>query len=139
MLVYLDSSALVKRVIDEPESDALAAVLRAAVDRGDRLACSTLGWIEIARALRSRLDHEDPRTIAELTEVAMSGVDEAGIDAEVASVARRIGPPALRTLDAIHLATAVLLDADEVWAYDERLLAAAEGLGLVTRSAVRDG
>ena len=41
-------------------------------------------------------------------------------------------PPRLRMLDAIHLATALYVDADEVVAYDRRLLDAAEEQGLST-------
>ena len=52
----------------------------------------------------------------------------------VVSLARRIGPITLRSLDAIHLATATLIDADLVIAYDERLLLAAEELGFATAS-----
>jgi hypothetical protein len=48
----------------------------------------------------------------------------------VVSLARRIEPNVLRTLDAIHLATAVLLDVDAVLTYDERLALAARHNGL---------
>jgi uncharacterized protein len=134
VLIYVDSSALLKRVIAEAESTAIDGATHAAIHAGAVIASSTLAWVEVTRALRSRLDSVDPRRIARLSDDALSGVQEAPITTEVAAVARRIVPPALRSLDAIHLATATLLEADEVWAYDRRLLDAADGLGLVTVS-----
>ncbi|WP_136707411.1 type II toxin-antitoxin system VapC family toxin [Agromyces sp. H66] len=134
MLIYVDSSALLKRAVQEAESAAVDAALESAVAAGDVIASSTLAWIEVTRALRTRLDSTDPRLIARLSDHALSGLQEAPIVPEVTAVARRIGPPTLRSLDAIHLATATLLEADEVWAYDRRLLDAADGLGLVTVS-----
>jgi PIN domain len=53
------------------------------------------------------------------------GVVERPIAADVVGLARRIGPHVLRSLDAIHLATAILVDADALITYDERLAAAA--------------
>jgi len=52
----------------------------------------------------------------------------------VVGVARRLGPSSLRSLDAIHLATASIMAADVVIAYDGRLLRAAEELGFRTLS-----
>lgn len=132
MLIYLDSSAMIKRSIHEAESAPLVDAMQAALAAGHAFVSSTLAWVEVSRALRSRPDGTPPAEIVALTEVALSGVGEAPITAQVASIARRIGPPTLRTLDAIHLATATIHDVDEVWAYDKRLLDAAEELGLAT-------
>lgn len=52
----------------------------------------------------------------------------------VISVARRVAPARLRSLDAIHLATAIVLDVDEVIAYDERLIGACRHNGLAVRA-----
>ncbi|UOE43447.1 type II toxin-antitoxin system VapC family toxin [Agromyces larvae] len=134
MLVYLDSSALIKRAIREPGSEAFVLALGAEQARGSQLVSASLAWVEVSRALRSRLDDADPVVIARLTEVALSGIDEAPQASEVVSVARRIGPPALRSLDSIHLATATLLDADEIWSYDLRLVQVADELGFTTRA-----
>jgi uncharacterized protein len=132
MLIYLDSSAMIKRSIDEAESRPLVAAMQDALANGHVFVSSTLAWVEVSRALRTRLDATPPAEIIALTEVALSGVGEAPITPQVASVARRIGPRALRALDAIHLATATIHDVDEVWAYDRRLLDAAEELGIAT-------
>lgn len=61
-----------------------------------------------------------------MAEIASCGIAECPITDAVVSLARRTGPLALRTLDAIHVATATLVDCDLVLAYDQRLLAAAE-------------
>jgi predicted nucleic acid-binding protein len=118
MRVYLDSSALIKRVIDEQESGALVDFLDSHYQQADLLASSSLAWVEVSRAVLARAK---PAKAGELIEDAMSGVDERPISAEVVSVARRIEPLVLRSLAAIHLATAVLIDADLVVTYDDRL------------------
>jgi predicted nucleic acid-binding protein len=123
--VYVDSSAVLKRSVVEAESDAVEEVLGHHIDDGDPLVSSSLAWIEVSRALRSRLDGEDHDVINEAIEDALSGIAERPIAADVVSLARRIGPNVLRSLGAIHLATAILVDADVVITYDDRLAAAA--------------
>jgi len=119
MRVYVDSSALVKRVIQEGESDSLTDTLDEHYQRGDLLASSSLAWVEVSRVLLARA--KSVETAGDLIEAAMSGIDERSMSADVISVARRIEPLVLRSLDAIHLATAVLIDADLVMTYDARL------------------
>lgn len=130
MRIYLDSSALIKRTIFEAESGALIDALERHRADGDMLVSSSLAWVEVTRALRTRLDHESPTTIAELTDVALSGIAEFPLDARMVALARRVGPPVLRTLDALHLAAATLLDADMMVVYDNRLATAAGELGI---------
>jgi predicted nucleic acid-binding protein len=128
--VYVDSSALIKRAVAEAESEAVEEALAQHVDDEDALVSSTLAWIEISRALRARLDGEDHDVVTEAIDDALSGIAERPISADVVSLARRIEPNLLRSLDAIHLATAVLLDADTVLTYDDRLAEAARYNGL---------
>jgi len=123
--VYVDSSALIKRVVIEAESDALEETLQLHVGNSDALLSSSLAWIEVSRALRGRLEGMHRDGVAAAVEDSLSGVGERPITPDVVSLARRIGPAVLRSLDAIHLATAVLLDADVVLTYDDRLAAAA--------------
>jgi len=130
--IYVGSSALIKRVVAEPESDVLVSYLEQCVGDGNVLVSSSLAWVEVTRALRTRLDHEHPSTITELADVALSGISEFSLDARVVALARRIGPPILRTLDALHLASATLLDADVMVVYNQRLAAAADELGIRT-------
>ena len=53
MRIYVDSSALIKRVIDEPESDALDEALERHVAADDVLVASSLAWVEVTRAIRA--------------------------------------------------------------------------------------
>lgn len=131
--VYLDSSALVKRTIREAESGALNRTLTTSLDRGVLLVTSALAVVEVNRALRRRpVDAGDDAHTAEAIEVVRSGVYERPITAEVLSLAAHLGPDALRSLDAIHLATAVLLAVDVVVTYDDRLARACRHNGFTT-------
>lgn len=134
MLIYVDSSALVKRALQEVESARLVDTLAAHAESGVRLFTSALGTIESTRIIRQRLDELDPSTVVDLISTAMSGIIEFPITDTVVSMASRLGPSTLRSLDAIHLATATLVNADLVCAYDQRLLRAANELGFRTIS-----
>ncbi|WP_328524474.1 type II toxin-antitoxin system VapC family toxin [Kribbella sp. NBC_00359] len=134
MRVYMDSSALIKRVIVEQESTDLVDFLDAHYQQADLLASSSLAWVEVSRAVLARA--KAPATAGDLIDGAMSGIDERPMTAEVVSVARRIEP--LRSLDAIHLATAVLIDADLVVTYDDRLADACRRNSLAVASPGRE-
>jgi predicted nucleic acid-binding protein len=122
--VYLDSSALVKLIVPEAETGALLAYL---ADH-PRQVTSRLAHVEVARAAARLGLAEAPRVDAVLAQVSVSE-----LDAEVAALAARVGPVALRTLDAIHLATALRLAGvlATVVTYDARQAEAAGSLGLV--------
>lgn len=132
MRIYLDSSALVKLAFAEPESSAVRSHLADRVASGDQLVSSSLAWVEVGRAVRSRADIDASALVATATDAAMEGVDEIRLTEQVVSVGRRIGPPTLRSLDAIHVASALVAAADLLIAYDHRLLTAAEELGIET-------
>lgn len=132
MRVYLDSSALIKREIDEQYSTELIATVRAFGQAGDQMVTSLLTTIEVSRVIRSRLESVPPAVVVEAIETALSGVTECDITDQVIGIARRLGPSTLRSLDAIHLATATQFDVDLVVGYDVRLLAAASELGFRT-------
>ncbi len=121
-LAYVDSSALTKLVVAEAES---AGMLRWYVE-SERLACSRLGVIETRRAsARQGSDREQlDRVLRSFTVLE--------IDDVVATAAATITPASLRTLDAIHLATAIGLgtEMDAFVTYDDRLAEAARSLGL---------
>jgi len=120
-LVYLDSSALVKLVVREPESAALVAFLHGHAER----VSSALALSEVPRALRRAGFGTSERRRARqvLSRVALVDVDRRALAAAAA-----LDPPTLRTLDAIHLATALALreDLTALVTYDRRLSAAAE-------------
>ncbi len=134
MRVYFDSSALIKRSVQEAESDAVEAAFDRYVSEGAVIISSSLAWVEVSRALRTRLGigsyGEDE--IHDAVEGALAGVAERLITGEVIGLARRVAPPLLRTLDAIHIATAIVLDVDEVVVYDDRLIDACRSNGLTT-------
>lgn len=134
MRVYFDSSALLKRTLEEAESDALENEAQRLVKDGSSLLSSSLAWVEVSRSLRARLDVESPGVIAELIDATLADIVASPISSEVIDIARRLGPSTIRSLDAIHLATAILVSADLVCAYDQRLLTAASELGFRTIS-----
>ncbi|HET7398153.1 MAG TPA: type II toxin-antitoxin system VapC family toxin [Intrasporangium sp.] len=124
-LTYLDTSALVKLVVAEPESDALASWLD---ERAHDLLCtSVIGKVELLCAARRR----GPQTLAAATTM-VAELALVPADAIVLELAATIDPAGLRTLDALHLASAAGLGADlaHLVAYDTALVASAETLGL---------
>jgi uncharacterized protein len=118
---YLDSSALVKLVAEEAESSALRAAL------GDGLVTSSnLARTEVMRAARQK-----ERSVVVRAQELLSSVDLIQLDDELLDLAGELEGP-IRSLDAIHLASALELD-DELEAvvtYDARMARAAEALGL---------
>lgn len=124
--LYLDSSAFVKVVVEESESPALRAYLAAS---GARRVSSALLRAEVLRAVR----HLGPDALATVRE-GLRRVDLVGIDDRILDSAGTLEPQLLRTLDAIHLATALAVgdDLDSVVTYDERMVAAARLIGLTT-------
>ncbi|MFC9694047.1 type II toxin-antitoxin system VapC family toxin [Kribbella sp. NPDC056951] len=136
MHVYVDSSALLKRVFAEQESAELLSFLDGHYQQDDVLATSSLGLVEVSRSVLSRA--RTPIAAGDLIDEAMSGIDERPMTADVVSVARRVEPLILRSLDAIHLATAVLIDADVVVTYDDRLADACRRNSLAVAMPGRD-
>jgi predicted nucleic acid-binding protein len=112
----------VKLVVEESESSALIGALQ-----GRRpYLTSVVGEIEIVRACRRA--NVPPGQVDQLQE----GLVILALDDEVGRLAAEIGQPTLRTIDAVHLATALSLrdDLDEFVTYDVRLAAAAQDAGL---------
>src|SRR5680860_1736192 len=95
MRVYVDTSALLKRVFAERESPALVSFLVEHVEAGTALASSSLAWIEVSRAVRAYAGSQDTRPDEDLVEIAVSGLLEKPISSEVVALARRIGPRAV--------------------------------------------
>jgi uncharacterized protein len=120
VLIYLDSSALVKLVVTEPESEALLELLGAWPDR----VSSTLALTELPRAIRRAGLGAAERRRAHQVLARVALVD---VDRRILTTAASLDPPVLRTLDAIHLATAIALGEDlgGLVTYDARLSAAA--------------
>jgi len=127
-VIYLDTAALVKLIRVEPETAALVAWLN---DRREHpLAASALVEVEVPRALR----RSQPSALGAVAG-ALSRLYRIEINAAVRATAGAYVEPELRSLDAIHLATAELLAASgqplqAFVTYDKRLAAAAGTAGL---------
>jgi predicted nucleic acid-binding protein len=130
-LFYADASALVKLVRDEPESEALRAFLADA----DVVSCE-LVLTELPRAIRRAAAHDPRLPLKTLITRAGELVDALGLlrlDRALLAAAGALAEPALRALDAIHVAAAVELSPlDAFVSYDERQSAAARLAGLRT-------
>lgn len=124
-MIYADSSALMKLVREEDETADLAAWLRAQPEQP--VITSELGRVELLRAAR----RAGPAAHSEAHAV-INDVDLVPLDRAVQDLACDLGDPSLRTLDALHLASAILMR-DQLTAfvaYDHRLLDAAKAAGL---------
>jgi predicted nucleic acid-binding protein len=120
---YVDSSAIVKLAVKEPETGALRRYLR----RHRVLVSSALARTEVARALLPF-----GSSVVTRGEDVLRRIDLVRINARILRSAGSMEPADLRSLDAIHLATAVRLGNDlaAVCTYDDRMADAAVGLGL---------
>lgn len=124
-MIYLDSCALVKLAVEEAESSALRAWLD---DRPDvpRLS-SSLIRVELPRSIM----RSQPGAILQARAV-VARTRRIAMTTEILDVATMLQPAALRSLDAIHLASAFAIH-DRLTAfvsYDERLADAARAAGL---------
>jgi predicted nucleic acid-binding protein len=128
-VLYLDASAIVKLVTPEPETAALVEVVA-----GDPLIVSSaLARTEVSRAaLRARIG---PGRVAPVLDgIAFVPIDEAILDG-----AGMLQPRTLRSLDTVHLASALSIrsELDAVVVYDERFARAAKRAGLPVSSPGR--
>jgi len=123
LTAYLDASALVKLIAPEDESTAMAAF----VTEHRSQSTSVVGLVEVRRAAARRPGVAEARVEDVLARIA--GV---ALEPSILTAAATIEPPTLRTLDAIHLASAAALSADlEAFVtYDRRLAEAARALGM---------
>ena len=122
-MVYLDSSALVKLVVVEPESSALRGYLAAEPER----ASCALARVEVIRAVRPH----GPSTVSRAQRL-LQRLNLVEVDDELLEAAAALDPRILRSLDAIHVAAAQLLGEEltAVVTYDRRMAAAAQLLDL---------
>ena len=132
-LLYADASALVRLVRDEPES----ASLRAFSADAD-IVSSELALTEVPRAVRRAAARDARLTLDVLIGRAGDTLDAVALlplDRALLLAAGALAEPALRALDAIHIASAVDLGPlDGFVTYDERQAAAARLAGLRTIS-----
>jgi predicted nucleic acid-binding protein len=122
-ITYVDASAIVKLVVRERESAALRRYLR----RHGAPVSSALARTEVMRAVL-------PFGAAALRRAreVLGRFELVRVNDRVLATAGELEPPELRSLDAIHLATACMLGASlgRVVTYDSRMAAGAKALGL---------
>ena len=120
--VYVDSSALVKLAVREPESDALRKHLR----RRRPWVSSALARTEVLRSLLAAGEEAVAAGRA-----VLARCDLVRLNDRVLNLAGTLRPPELRSLDAIHLATLERLrdEISELVVYDERMADSARQLG----------
>lgn len=120
--LYIDTSAALKLVLDEPESAALVAHLDR--QRPELLAC----WL-LETELRRAAVREPALTQTAVSDL-LEGVALHGVPASLFREAGLLPGPHLRSLDALHLAAALRLGVDRLLTYDVRMASAARELGL---------
>lgn len=133
-MIYLDSSALLKLLFEESESEALAVWIseRASIP----MVSSEVAKVEVIRAAR-RLD----ANAVPAARALVSQLDLIPISGGLIEEAADAGEPLLRTLEAMHLASVLSIRAHltAFVAYDNRLATAAQGVGVeVTRPSTEN-
>jgi uncharacterized protein len=128
--LYLDSSAFVKVIVEEPGSIALREYLAA---ESARFVSSALLRTEAQRAVRQQGPEVRGAVRAGLRRIELIAIDDRILDA-----AGTLEPQILRTLDAIHVASALAVGDDlvAIVTYDGRMIDAAGQLGLPTATPV---
>ncbi|MFP3578759.1 type II toxin-antitoxin system VapC family toxin [Arthrobacter sp. SIMBA_036] len=127
MILYIDTSAFLKLVVEERESSATAAYLSDVAGSGGHLVASMLLYTEMHCAARRRHIPFD------VVNAALAGINLVDVTRSDLMYAAAM-PRQLRSADAIHLATAIRLQADSMLAYDSELLLAAVETGITTTS-----
>ncbi len=119
---YLDTSAAVKLLIEEAESEALVADLRKRTP--DLVACLLL-----ETELRRMVTREPGLTQSAVSDL-LRGVDLHELPPPLLTEAGLLPGSALRSLDALHLSAAIRLEVAAVMTYDRRMAESATSLGL---------
>lgn len=122
-MLYVDTSALVKLLLTEPESTAVRAFLA----RNAPLVSSAITEVETLRVVRRQRPD-----LAEAARLLLDTLVLVDVGEDVRLRAATLPPPPLRTLDAIHLATALVLGPGltAVVTYDLRMSEAAQSAGV---------
>lgn len=128
MIAYLDTSAAFKLLVEERESIELADYVDLQLERGSACVSSWLLHTELHCA-SDRQRSIYPEAVAEILG-AVELIDLERIDLQRAATSAW----GLRSADAMHLATALRVEADEFISYDVELMTAAARAGLTIRS-----
>jgi len=124
---YLDSSAIVKFAVAEPESEALQA-WREQLATDDVLMTCELAVAEVLRAVR-RVDGD-----VTVARAHLDALEQLTMDRDLMLAAGGVPRAGTRTLDAIHLAAAQAVGDDlaGLVTFDDRMTTAAQAVGLTT-------
>ena len=124
MAFVVDSSAIVKLIVDEPNSQNFGNWLK---NCKSELFVSEIAHTEVARAI-ARVDanlHRQLKTVLERFGIIR-------VSSQILAIASVLAPTKLRTLDAIHLASCLILgdDLDGLVTYDDSQTEAAQQNGI---------
>jgi predicted nucleic acid-binding protein len=129
--IYCDSSVLLKRYREEPDSETCSRELERMTLGGDFLLSSRLALVEVTRGIDRNLPPEAAQEdLDEAVAKVLEDVDLVAIDDFTLQVAAEIPGRHLGTLDAIHVATALIMRADLVVTRDQRMIEACTEVGL---------
>jgi uncharacterized protein len=128
-MIYLDSSALVKLALAEPESAALARYLAERAD--ESMVSSALHRTEVPRAVWLAEPGALPRSYR-----VIKRISKVALTPDVLDTSATLPPQGINSAHAIHLASALLVKKylTAFVAYDNQLLSAAREAGLPTAS-----
>lgn len=102
----MDTSALTKLLVTEPETPELRVWLAMQSDQGEYTATSALGRVELMRVVAR---YGEPGQ-SDRARYLLDGLDVLPLTEQVIALAETVGPPTLRSLDAIHLAAAAQIE-----------------------------
>jgi predicted nucleic acid-binding protein len=124
---YVDSSVLIAMLApDDPRHAAAGRWLNA---RQGRLLTSAIAEVEVGRALGRR---HAPRAVLTAARDLLAGCDLVEVSSDIRIGAIAVKPGSVRSLDALHVATAVVAGLERFATYDDRQRLAAEEAGLTT-------
>ncbi|MCL2781441.1 MAG: type II toxin-antitoxin system VapC family toxin [Actinomycetia bacterium] len=124
MIIYFDTSALAKLIVIEKETAALRAWIGSRPNHAG--VTNSVGAVELQR-FAARVSHPAMAAATQL----LARLDQLELTPLAISRAAQLPPPEVRTLDALHIASASeLADLEALVTYDERMRAAAIGCGL---------
>jgi len=123
LIIYVDTSAVLKLVVEEKESSTAATYLSTATAQGNQLVASMLLYTELHCAAHRR------GIPSQLVNTVLSGINLVDLARSDLMYGAAL-PGGLRSADTIHLAAAIRLQADFLVAYDAELLADAVDAGL---------
>jgi predicted nucleic acid-binding protein len=123
-LWYLDTSAALKLLVEEAESDALARTIDR--EEPDLVAC----WL-LETEMR-RLVQREPALTQQAVSEFLDGIGLYEVPSSLFREAGLLPGTQLRSLDALHLAAAIRIGVDHVVTYDARMTDSAASLGINT-------